>query len=77
MAKENKEFTYEVVKKFGTIGQSGSTTKELRLISWNGGEPKYDIRGWYTDDKGVEKANKGLTLTEAELRKLVELAADI
>ena len=76
MAKE-KEFTYEVVKKFGTIGQSGSTTKELRLISWNGGEPKYDIRGWYTDDKGVEKANKGLTLTEAELRKLVELAADI
>ena len=72
-----EEFTYEVVKKFGTIGQSGSTTKELRLISWNGGEPKYDIRGWYTDDKGVEKANKGLTLTEAELRKLVELAADI
>lgn len=72
-----EEFTYEVVKKFGTIGQSGSTTKELRLISWNGGEPKYDIHGWYTDDKGVEKANKGLTLTEAELRKLVELAADI
>ena len=71
------EITYEVVKKIGVIGQAGTTSKELRLISWNGGEPKYDIRGWYTDDKGVEKANKGLTLTEAELRKLVELAKDI
>lgn len=76
MAKQT-EITYEIIKKFGTIGQSGNTTKELRLIKWNDGEPKYDIRGWYTDDKGVERANKGLTLTEAELRKLVELAKDI
>lgn len=72
-----KEITYKVIKKFGTISQSGTTTKELRLVSWNGGEPKYDIRGWYTDDKGEERANKGLTLTETELRKLVELAKDI
>ena len=72
-----KEIKYEVIKKFGTIGQSGNTTKELRLVKWNDNEPKYDIRGWYTDDKGEERANKGLTLTEAELRKLVELAKDI
>lgn len=44
--------------------------KELNLISWNGGKPKYDIRDWAPDH---EKMGKGVTLTEEELDVLKEL----
>lgn len=41
--------------------------KELNLISWNGREPKYDLREWSPDHS---KMGKGVTLTEVELKKL-------
>lgn len=44
--------------------------KELNKISWNGAEPKYDIRDWAPDR---EKMGKGVTLTEEEALKLKEL----
>ena len=34
-------------------------TKELNRISWNGGEPKYDIRDWAPEH---EKMGKGVTI---------------
>ena len=41
------EFTYEIVKHLGIISEgAGGWAKELNLISWNGKEPKYDIRDW-------------------------------
>ena len=44
------EFTYEIVKTFGVISEgAGGWAKELNLISWNGKEPKYDIRDWGPD----------------------------
>ena len=47
---EMPEFTYEIVKHLGVISEgSGGWAKELNLISWNGKEPKYDIR-----DRGPE-----------------------
>jgi len=76
MAKTN-EFTYEVVKKIGTISEdvkeSGTKTKELRIVKWGDHEPSYDIRSWFTDDTETEKAQKGLTLNKTELKKLGEL----
>jgi hypothetical protein len=44
--------------------------KEFNRVSWNGGEPKYDIRDWSEDH---DKMGKGITLTETELRRLKEL----
>ena len=49
-------------------------TKELNLISWNGREPKYDLRDW---DPEHEKMGKGVTLTEEELKKLKELLGEM
>jgi len=40
------------------------------MISWNGRDPKYDIRGW---DPEHQKMGKGVTLTEEEVKKLKEL----
>jgi hypothetical protein len=44
--------------------------QELNRVSWNGGEPKYDIRDW---NETHVTMGKGITLTESELRKLKEL----
>ena len=41
--------------------------KELNLVSWNGGVPKYDIREWSPDH---EKMGKGVTLTADEIAEL-------
>lgn len=41
------EFKYEIVEELGVISENASGwTRELNLISWNGGNPKYDIRDW-------------------------------
>lgn len=69
------EFSYEIVKTIGVISEgSGGWTKELNLISWNGKEPKYDIRDWAPDH---EKMGKGVTLTKDDAKALRDLLADI
>ena len=41
------EIKFEIVKNIGVLSESSKGwTKELNLISWNGREPKYDIRDW-------------------------------
>jgi hypothetical protein len=63
---------YEVVEKCGVISESNGYSLELRYVSWNGNEPKYDIRQWYERD-GVEKCGKGITLTGEQLEILGEI----
>ncbi len=68
-------FNYDVLKSYGKLSQSPSGwTKELRLISWNDREAKYDLRDWAPDG---EKMGKGITLSEEELRNLRDLLNDI
>ena len=65
------DFKYEIVEHIGTLSERTSGwTKELNKISWNGGEPKYDSRGWAPEH---EKMGKGVTLSEDEMVKLKEL----
>lgn len=64
-------FSYEIVKHIGVISEgTGGWTKELNLISWNGKDPKYDIRDWAPDK---EKMGKGVTLTAEDAKSLLEL----
>ncbi len=65
------DFSYEVVRHIGTLSEnSKGWKKELNLVSWNGRDPKYDIRDWAPDR---EKMGKGITLNEPEVKKLKEL----
>lgn len=65
------DIKYEIVEKIGIISENAKGwTKELNKISWNGGEPKYDIRDWAP---GHEKMGKGITLTLQEIKNLKEL----
>ena len=69
------EFTYEIVESVAVLSENPKGwTKELNLISWNGKEPKYDIRDWGPDH---EKMGKGVTLTAADAKALKELLGDI
>ena len=64
-----KEIKCEVIKKFGKLSDKGA---ELRLVSWNDAEAKFDLRSWYEKD-GEERPNKGNTLTKEELKELIKL----
>jgi hypothetical protein len=65
------DITFEIVKPLGVISEEkGGWRKELNLVSWNGRTPKFDIRDWSPDH---EKMGKGITLTEEQAAKLVEL----
>lgn len=63
-----KEIQYEIIKEIAVLSKSDSGyTKEINLISWNGAEPKYDIRSF---SPNREKCGKGVTLTETEIKTL-------
>ena len=41
----DREVTFEIVEEIGVIAtHSTGWKKELNLVSWNGGQAKYDIR---------------------------------
>ena len=66
--------TLEVIKKIAVLNDSEEGyTKELNLVSWNGREPKYDLRTW--SPEGI--ALKGLTLTEEEAKELYKALGDM
>lgn len=65
----SKEFSYEIIEEIGTIGSptaSGWST-QLNLVSWNGREPKLDIRSWNEDHT---RMGKGLSLNMEEATQL-------
>ena len=65
------DFKYEIVEEIGVLSESAKGwTKELNKVSWNGAEPKYDIRDWSPDH---EKMGKGITLTDEEAEILKSL----
>lgn len=69
------EFKFEIIKKIGVLSVSGKGwTKELNLVSWNGRNPKYDLREWAPDGQTM---GKGVTLTEEELTALRDLLNQI
>ena len=68
------DFKYEVIEHMGVLSESPKGwTKELNLISWNGREPKYDLRDWAP---GKEKMGKGISLSKEELKQLKGILDD-
>lgn len=68
------EITFEITKELGVISEtSKGWTRELNMVSWNDREPKFDIRDWSPDHT---RMSKGVSLTEEEMKKLVELFND-
>jgi len=69
------EIKYDIVEEIGILSEnSKGWRKEINRISWNGGEPKYDIRDWAPNH---EKMGKGATMTKDEVIKLKEILNSI
>ena len=50
------EFKYEITQELGVLSESKSGwTREINLVSWNGAEPKFDIRDWAPEHEKTEK----------------------
>lgn len=68
------DFKYEVIEECGSLpARPNGDVVKIRYISWNGREPKYDIRVWSTDDDGNERCGKGVGLSGEELEGIYEL----
>ena len=66
--------TMEVVKKIAVQSDpEAGYKKELNLESWNGAEPKIDLRTWSPEGIALE----GLTLTEDEAKELCKALNDM
>jgi hypothetical protein len=65
------DITFDIIKHYGVLSEeSGGWKKELNLVSWNGRNPKFDLRDW---SPGHGKMGKGITLTREEAAALREL----
>ena len=65
------EFKYEIVEQIGVLSESSNGwSRKLNLVSWNGRDPKYDIRDWAPGD---EKMGKGISLSTEEAKALKEI----
>ncbi len=69
------DIKFEIKHRVGVLSESAKGwRKELNLISWNGREPKYDIRDWSPEH---EKMGKGTTLSNEEVENLYALLKNI
>lgn len=66
---DKKEFSYQITQKVAVLSQSsdGRYTTEANYISYNGGNPKLDIRKW---DRQNNKMFKGISLNDSEAETL-------
>lgn len=73
---EDKEITFEIVKRLGPLGPASARgwAKELNLVAWNGREAKLDIREWSADHL---KMGKGVTLSREEAQVLGTLLGQV
>lgn len=66
----NDEVTFEIKEHIGVLEQrKDGWTKEVNIVSWNGGQAKIDIRDW---DPSHERMSRGITLFEDTAEKLSE-----
>ena len=69
------DIKFEIKEELGVLSESTKGwKKELNLISWNGGAPKYDLRDWAP---GHEKMGKGITLNGDEVQQLYKILGKI
>lgn len=64
------EFTFSIEEKLLVLSTNDKGwTKELNRVSFNGAEPKFDIRTWSPDHT---KMGKGITLTNEEFQVILD-----
>jgi len=71
----NNQFRFEIVQNIAVLStEKSGWTKEINLVSYNDAPPKFDIRSW---DPNHEKMGKGITLSNEEVKILLDAMADV
>lgn len=66
---------FEIMEEIGVISETKSGWKrELNIVSWNGNEPKFDIRDWGPDHS---KMGKGMTFAAEDLISLKKVLEEM
>lgn len=69
------EFTYEVTERIAVLSTNAKGwERQLNMVSWNGHDPKYDIRDWSPDGSRMAK---GISMTREELVALKDILNDL
>ena len=68
--KKDDDFSFEILEHYENLTEKTDKNwqRQLNLVSWNGGEAKYDIRDWHIDENGKpDRCGKGISLTYEEM----------
>lgn len=65
--------TREIKERYGRMEGEGYQL-EINLVSWNGREPRIDIRPW---DGNGDRCGKGITLTKEEARWVASILSQV
>lgn len=66
----NTEVTFSIIEHIGVLeSRADGWTKEVNIVSWNGGPAKIDIRDW---DPAHERMSRGITLMEDTAERLAQ-----
>lgn len=69
------EFKYEITERIAVLSTNASGwERQLNMVSWNGKEPKYDLRDWAPDGS---KMGKGISMTRDELAALKDILEEM
>ena len=69
---DNGQIKVDIVERIGALDKPNDNgwTRELNLVSWNGGAAKLDIREWSPDHS---RMSRGITLTEQQGARFAQL----
>ena len=69
------EFKYEITQNVGVLSESATGwSRQVNYVSWNGRDPKFDIRDWAPDHA---KMGKGVTISADEMILLRDLLNEL
>lgn len=74
--REQGRHEIEILEHIAVLRTNRVMTLELNLISYNGSQPQYDLRYWYTRN-GKRRLSTGIMLTKDELHSLVSTCVEV
>lgn len=72
-----KEIKFEVIEKIAVLDSNSPNPKELRVVCWNNGDAKFDLRSWKKNEDGTETPLKGVALDQEELQSLFDILMEM
>ena len=71
----DSKFEFKIIREVAVLSTSSrGWNRELNVVAWNKGKPKWEIRDWAPNH---ERAGKGIGLSSEEVAVLKEVLEDV